>query len=197
MRPFPKSPHRRVALAAGCLIAALAGASHVAAQGADADAEGRWWWTASASAQGTRLVCDLCDTSRDLGPALDFVLGRYAGSATRVGLEAGYATTTNDGERESVWSAGIAAEIHPRPGSGLHVIGGFGWAGYRAADFTYDAVRLRLGVGWDLPLAGSWVVGNRLTYDASSFASLQNDGTPVQESVGLGTLRFGMYLGRR
>ena len=58
-------------------------------------------------------------------------------------------------------------------------------------------MRLRLGVGWDLPLAGSWVVGNRLTYDASSFASLQNDGTPVQESVGLGTLRFGMYLGRR
>ncbi len=167
------------------------------ARGQSVAEAGAWWWTASAAAQGTRLVCDLCDTSRDLGPALDFVIGRYAGPATRVGLEAGYATTTNDGARETVWSTGLAAEIHPRAGSGLHVIGGLGWAGYRAASFAYDAVRIRMGVGWDLPLSGSWVVGNRLTYDASSWASLRSDGTPVMESVGLGTIRFGMYLGRR
>ena len=72
-----------------------------------------------------------------------------------------------------------------------------GYAEALGATFTYDAVRLRLGVGWDLPLSGSWVVGNRLTYDGSSFGSLHSNGTAVQESVGLGTLRFGMYLGRR
>lgn len=196
MRPIRRTLPLLAAIVA--LLTVEAAVPHAAgAQVRSADSAPRWWWTASASAQGTRLVCDLCDTSRDLGPALDFVIGRYATPGTRVGLEAGYATTTNDGTRETVWSSGLVAELHPREGSGLHLIGGLGWAGYRAASFAYDAVRLRLGVGWDLPLAGSWVVGNRLTYDASSWGSLRSDGAPVMESVGLGTIRFGMYVGRR
>jgi hypothetical protein len=132
-----------------------------------------------------------------MGPALGFGIGTRAAHNVRVGLDGSYATTTADGARESIYGAGVVAELHPRPASGLHLIGGLGWAGYRAGDFTYDAVRLRLGAGWDLPLAGSWVVGNRLTYDSSAFASLRTNGESVIPSVGLGTVQFGMYVGRR
>ena len=157
----------------------------------------RWWWTASASLQGSRLTCDLCSTERDFGPALGFGIGTFATPSVRVGLDGTLSTSTEGAVRETVHGAGVVVEVHPRAGSGLHVIGGLGWAGYRAGDFAYDAARLRVGVGWDLPLFSSWVVGNRLTYDASSFASLRNDGTPVVESVGLGTVHFGMYVGKR
>ena len=77
------------------------------------------------------------------------------------------------------------------------MIGGVGWAGYRVEDIGYDSVRLLLGVGWDLPLAGSWIVGNRVVLDAASFGSLENEGTTVARSVGLSVLRAGVYLRHR
>lgn len=157
----------------------------------------RWWWSASASLHGTRLTCDLCSTERDLGPALGFGIGTFATPSVRVGLDGSYSTSTEGDVRETVHGVGVVVELHPKPGSGLHLIGGLGWAGYRAADFAYDAARLRVGVGWDLPLSSSWVVGNRLTYDASSFASLRSDGETVVRSVGLGTVQLGMYVGKR
>jgi hypothetical protein len=155
------------------------------------------WWTASAAAHASRLTCDLCEPGRDLGSALGLGIGTYAAPNLRIGMDLGYATGTDDGVRESVLSAGLVAEIHPLERRGLHLIGGLGWAGYRAEDFAYDGVRLRLGLGWDLRLADTWVVGNRLTYDASSFGSLKNEGEPVVRGVGLGTLQFGLYVGRR
>jgi hypothetical protein len=155
------------------------------------------WWTASVAGHASRLTCDLCETGRDLGAAAGFGVGTYAGESTRVGIDLGYATGTGDGVRESVVSAGVVAELHPLQGKGLHLIGGLGWAGSRAEDFEYNSVRVRLGVGWDLRLGSSWVVGNRLTYDASSLGSLRADGTTVVEGVGLGTAQFGLYVGRR
>jgi hypothetical protein len=155
------------------------------------------WWTATIAGHASRLTCDLCETGRDLGAAAGFAVGTYAGRRTRVGLDLGYATGTGDGVRESVVSAGVVAELYPLVGKGLHLIGGLGWAGYRAEDFEYNAIRVRLGVGWDLALGGSWVVGNRLTYDASSFGTLRAEGAPVVHGVGLGTAQFGLYVGRR
>ena len=108
--------------------------------------------------------------------------------------------------RETVYTAGVVAEIHPRAGSGLHLIGGLGWSGYRAGNvdadpdelgFHYNAPRLRLGIGWDLPLGASWSVGNRVTLDASSLGTLTNEGAPVANAVGLSLVRFGIYLRRR
>jgi len=53
---------------------------------------------------------------------------------------------------------------------------------------------LTLGAGWDLPLIGNWVAGNRVLLDASSFASLKNDAGTVATSVGLSVLTFGVYV---
>jgi len=117
-----------------------AGAPEVATSPSTSDL----WWTASAALQGSRLTCDLCETGRDLGPALGFGIGAHASASVRVGLDGSFATTMDDGARESIYGAGVVAELHPRPTSGLHLIGGLGWAGYRAGDFSYDALRLRL-----------------------------------------------------
>ncbi len=194
---IPRSYRRRsivLVVAAGT----LSPPSVLSAQGRGAgQGPSQWWWSASAAVQGSRLTCDFCDPDRDFGPSLGFGAGAYASPRLRVGVDGSWATSTEEGTRESIYAAGFVAELHPNQGSGLHLVGGLGWAGYRAGDFSYDAVRLRLGAGWDLPLAGPWVVGNRLTWDASAFASLHNDGAPVVRDVGLGTMTFGLYVGRR
>ncbi|MEM7416696.1 MAG: hypothetical protein AAF389_14420 [Gemmatimonadota bacterium] len=155
------------------------------------------WYGVATSAGSAKLSCDLCDTTRDLGGSVELSFGAWANPALRVGVDGG-AWTRSDGDvREKVYSTGVVASIYPRPGSGLHLIGGLGWAGFRAEEFSYDAVRLRLGAGWDLPLTESWVAGNSITLDGASFGSLNNAGTPVAESVGLSVARFTLYIRRR
>jgi len=166
------------------------------------------WWSVSAAAAGARLTCDICDPTRDSGAALEAAIGAYATPSVRVGVDAGAWTFRDDDFREKVYTAGVIAEVHPRRASGLHLIGGLGWSGYRARDidvdpeseeegFRYDALRLRLGIGWDLPLTRSWVVGNRVTLDASSLGTLHDEAVPIAESVGLSVVRFGIYIRRR
>ncbi len=166
------------------------------------------WWSISVAAAGAKLTCDICDQTRDSGPALEAAVGAYATPTVRVGVDAGAWTFRDDDFREKVYTAGLIAEVHPRSFSGLYLIGGLGWSGYRARDidvdpeseeegFRYDAMRLRLGIGWDLPLTQSWVVGNRVTLDASSLGALHDEGVPIVESVGLSVVRFGIYIRRR
>ncbi len=166
------------------------------------------WWSVSAAAGGARLTCDICDQTRDSGAAVEAAIGAYATPTVRVGVDGGAWTFRDDDFREKVYTAGVIAEVHPRRSSGLHLIGGLGWSGYRARDievdpeseeegFRYDAMRLRLGIGWDLPLTQSWVVGNRVTLDASSLGTLHDEAVPIAESVGLSVVRFAIYIRRR
>jgi hypothetical protein len=155
------------------------------------------WWRVSVEAGGARLTCDLCDRRRDLGGALSVAFGAHASSSVRVGVEGGGWTRKEDGVRESVHEAGIVAEIHPWPERGLHLVGGLGWSGFRAGDFSLDAPRVRVGAGWDFPVTASWVVGNRVVLDAASFASLEGEGASVARSVGLSVVRFGVYARHR
>lgn len=164
------------------------------------------WIEGSLGAAGARLTCDICDPSRDRGPTLGLAFGTRAGDATRVGVDLGGFTFRDGDFRESVFTAGIHAAVYPKPQSGLHLIGGLGWSGYRAGDvdaepdeegFDYDALRLRLGLGWDFPLTTGWDVGNQLLLDASSLGDLNDDGTAIAESVGLSVVRFSVHLRRR
>lgn len=155
------------------------------------------WWGFSVSAAGVRLTCDLCETPRELGPAISASVGAYANPTLRVGLEAGWWTHEDGDVRESIYRGGLVAQLHPRPGSGLHLVAGAGWSGYRAGDFSYDAARLTLGAGWDLPLTRSWVVGNTVSLDAASFGALENDGAVVVRSVGLSLVRIGVHVRHR
>lgn len=194
----PKStPVNRSKASVGLICALLSWAGALHAQDARARPDGGLWWEFSAAAGGMRLSCAICDPARELGPAVGGAFGTYAGPRLRVGLEAG-GWANDDGDiREKVYRGGLIAQLHPRPGSGLHLIGGLGWSGYRAELYSYDAARMTLGIGWDLPLTGDWVVGNRVLLDASSFASLKNDVGPVATSVGLSVLTFGVYVRRK
>lgn len=167
---------------------------------------GGMWWSVSAAAAGARLACDICDATRDAGPAIEAAIGTHASPVVRFGVDGGAWTFREDDFRETVLTAGVVAEVHPRAGSGLHLIGGLGWSGYRANDidpapdqdgFRYDALRLRLGAGWDLPLTSTWSVGNRVTLDASSLGTLKDEDTPIARSVGLSVVRFAIYLRHR
>jgi hypothetical protein len=179
------------------MLVALSAPIVAAGQSSPSDAGAGLWWEVSAGAGGARLTCHLCDPTRQIGPVLGAAVGAYASPRVRMGVE-GRAWSNDDGDvRESVYEAGLTTQLHPRRGSGLHLVGGVGWSGYRAESFAYDAVRLTLGVGWDLPLVGPWLVGNRLAVDSSSFASLQNEDVTVAPSVGLSVLRFTVFLRNR
>lgn len=206
-RPYarPRTIARLLSCAFGGAPAALGGTlvatPAVFAQAApgyeEAPRDGGAWWSVTVGAAGARLTCDLCDPARELGPWADVAFGTYASPAVRVGVEGGAWTHDDDGVRESVYRAGVVAEVAPRAGSGLYLLGGVGWLGYRAESFNCDTIRLSVGVGWDLPLSGRWAVGNTLTLDAASFGSLKNDQTTVARGVGMSVMRLGVHLRRR
>ena len=156
-------------------------------------ADGGLWWGVAAGGGSTRLTCDLCRAGRDLGPSLSASVGAWAAPGLRVGLEGGGWSHDDDGTRESVYRAGLLAQLHPSD-RGLFFHGGVGWSGYRAGDFHYDAGHLTVGAGWDLPLTDRWVVGNTVSVDAASFGSLRNEGRRVAGDVGLSVIRFAVHV---
>lgn len=192
----------RFALARGLALAvALCGPAgaegqNVSGGGNDFQASGLWW-ELSLGAAASRLSCNLCDPDREAGPVADLAVGAYASPRLRVGVNGGIWHHNDDGDRESVYRAGVLAQLHPRPGSGLHLIGGAGWSGYRAGEFGSNTARLTFGAGWDLPLAPGWLVGNHVMVDASAFGALKNEEETVARGVGLSVLRLGVFLRRR
>lgn len=159
--------------------------------------QGSVWFAASVGGAGARLTCDLCQPARDLGPSINLSIGAYASPRIRVGIEGGWWSHDEGDSRESVYRAGIVAHLIPNADKGLYLLGGFGWSGYRVESFRYDAPRLTLGVGWDLPLTDRWAVGNSLTLDAASFGTLKNDEATLARSVGLSLVRLSVGIRRR
>ena len=177
-------------LVGGCLVFLPCPA---AGQGGTASASGTWWEVAAGAGSG-RITCEICDPSRESGWAASLAVGSYANAGLRVGLEGSAWTAEERNGRESVYGAGVVLQLHPRPRSGLHVVGGLGWSGYRAEGNQYDAARLTLGAGWDLPLFGSWTVGNRLVLDAASHFPLRGGEAVVEPAAGLSVLKWHIYL---
>lgn len=154
-------------------------------------------WGVTVGAGGTRLTCDICQPSRDLGPSIDVMVGAAASPQLRVGVEVGGWTHDDGGVRESVYRAGVISHLSPLPNRGLYLAGGFGWSRYTAEDFTYDAPRLSVGAGWDLPFVPGWAIGNQIMLDAASYGSLKNEDTVVARRVGLSTLRVSVHVRKR
>ncbi len=187
---------RRIAAAVPLFLLALACAPPLSAQASSAERGVTGGFLGgSIAAGGLRLTCDLCDTSRDLGGAVELAVGAWSRPNVRVGVEGGGWTRKVDDLREDVFHANVFAAVYPSA-SGFHLIGGLGWAGYRADDLHYDSALLRLGAGWDLPLMAGWVMGNRVTVDASSFGSLFEEDTRVVDSMGLSVVRIALVLRR-
>jgi len=155
------------------------------------------WFQVGLGGATARLVCDICQSARDVGPAITVALGAYASERLRIGLEAGRWTHDAQSVRENLHAFGLVAHFAPSGWQRLHWLAGAGWTGYRAGDFSYDAPRLTVGLGWDLPLTGQWVVGNIIAVDAASFAPLRNGDVTLVRNVGLNALRITTQLRRR
>jgi hypothetical protein len=154
------------------------------------------WVELSAGGGASRLSCEICEAERESGPTVDLTFGAYATPRIRVGVQSGFWTHADEGVRETTYRAGVIAHLHPTTRSGLFVITGVGWSGYRAGVFRTDTARLTLGAGWDLPLAPGWRVGNTLALDATQFGSLKRQDTTLARGVGLSVLRLGVFLRR-
>ncbi len=202
----PRSSKLGHVLAGVCLVAATAGAPiDAAAQAGDRAAAvagtgaagSSVWYGLTVGGAGTRLTCDLCQPTRDIGPALTVAAGAYGADQLRVGLELSAWTHEQAGVRDKLYGLGIVAHLVPDPSRGLYLLGGFGWSGYRAGDLSYDAPRVTVGLGWDVPAFGSWVVGNVVSLDGSAFVPIRNDGETAVRDVGLSSLRFAVQLRKR
>jgi hypothetical protein len=154
------------------------------------------WVELSAGGAASRLSCEICEADRETGPTVDLALGAYATPRVRVGVQSGFWTHEDEGFRETTYRAGVVAHLYAKRGSGLFVLGGLGWSGYRAGDFRTETARLTLGAGWDLSLAPGWQVGNTLALDATAFGSLKRQDTTLARGVGLSVLRLGVFLRR-
>lgn len=155
------------------------------------------WFSLTAGGAGTRLTCDLCQSARDVGPAFTLAAGVVPSPRLRVGIEAGRWTFEDDDVRERVLTLGLVTHLVPNADRGLFLLGGIGWSGYRAGEFSYDAPRLTVGLGWELPLSGDWMVGNLVALDATAFAPIKNEDVTVMRNVALSTVRVSMQLRRR
>lgn len=183
---------------AGTLAAAAIGASSPAplvAQSTDAP-EG-FWWSAGVGAGALRFQCDLCATSRDLGPTVEVAAGSWARRGLAVGVDGGFWTFDDDGVREAAYRAGLVAQLYPDPSRGLHFTLGAGWIGWRADEFRYDALRVGVGAGWDVAAVGRFVLGNALTLEGAAFGGLSNGDRRVVDAAGLSMVRWQVFVKRR
>lgn len=155
------------------------------------------WYGLSLGGAGNRLTCDVCATTRDVGTAITLAFGAYADRQLRVGVEGSRWTFDEQGARESVHALGLVAHLIPDPRRGFYLLGGAGWSGYRAGDFSYDAPRLTVGAGWDVPVYGVWTAGAVVALDAASFGALRNDDVTVARDVGMSAVRVALQLRRR
>lgn len=158
-----------------------------------------FWYSASVGAGSARFTCDACATARDGGPAVQVAAGAWARPGLRVGVAGGYWTHEAGDLRESVRHAGLVGAFDVRPGSRLHVIAGLGWIGWSSEPFTYDAVDVSLGAGFDLPLAGRWALTNAARLHSASYGRLRRrgDGDGAVPDVSLSLAGFEVGLVRR
>ncbi len=157
------------------------------------------WFGATLGGAGVRLTCDACQAARDVGPQFTIMAGAHAAPRLRVGVELGRWSYSRDDVRETVTSLGLLSHVKlgPDPRRGVYLLGGIGWSGYRAGDFSYDAARITVGAGYDLPLMSRWVIGNEIALDAAAFAPIKSESVVAMRNVGLSSVRLGFHLRRQ
>ncbi|MBX7120224.1 MAG: hypothetical protein K1X31_14630 [Gemmatimonadaceae bacterium] len=186
---------------AACALTALAAGvvrAQAAVQAPEAEVSRRLWVEVGVGGAAARLTCDVCSPARDVGALGSLAVGAYASPRARLGIEATAWTYANDGVREHLDGLALIGAIHPsarRPA--VYLQGGIGWTAYRADTFRWRAARLSLGVGYDVPITGRWVVGNLVSLDGSGFGTLRSSGSATLRNVGLSTVRISAQVRRR
>lgn len=157
----------------------------------------RLWYEVTLGGSGARLSCGICSAHRDVGAALTGAVGAYASPTLRVGLELSRWTYRDAGVREHTSGVGVALHYTPDPRGRIYLLGGAGWTTYRASDYRYDAPRLTVGMGYDVPAFGRVVFGNVVAMDLAAFGRLRNGAIPIAENVGMSAVRVALQVRRR
>ena len=123
--------------------------------------------------------------------------GVQASPRVRVGIEVTHWTYKQESVREKMYGGGLVAQLTPDPTRGLYLQAGLGWSGYRAGEFSYDAPRVTVALGWDVAVFGRFAMGSVVALDAASFAPFKNGDVTVVENVGLSAVRAAIHLRRR
>jgi hypothetical protein len=204
---LPVHHFRRVAL--GLAVAAGLGPSTAAAQqrqpgtqpvtrpSSSAGTQSRLWYELTLGGSGARLSCGICATKRDVGAAVTGTVGAYASPKLRVGLELSRWSYRDEGVREHMSGLGVVTHYSPNPSGRLYLLGAAGWTKYRAAEFRYDAPRISLGAGYDIPAFGKFVVGNVIALDLAAFGELRNGDDTIVGQVGMSSVRAAVQVRRR
>jgi hypothetical protein len=158
------------------------------AQNTDA---GGIWLGVGVGAGWVRVSCDICQTSRDVGPSAFVRVGKSVRPGLRVAGEVTAWTHEVEAERENVGAAMAALYIQPREGP-LYAKVGLGYVGYRAGEnIAMNAVGLQLGAGYELRL-GELALSNYVNLISSSFGVLKNESITIAEDVSTTVLQFGI-----
>jgi hypothetical protein len=140
-----------------------------------------------------RVSCDVCQTSRDLGPSAFLRVGKTLRPGLRVAGELTAWTHEVEDERENLGAAMAVLYMHPNDGP-LYVKAGVGYVGYRAGeDIAMNAAGMQVGAGYELRL-GSLALNNYVNLIGSSFGSLKNESTTIAEAVGTTVIQLGVGL---
>jgi hypothetical protein len=148
---------------------------------------------AGLGAAWVRVSCDVCQTSRDLGPSGFLRIGKSLRSGVKVAGEITVWTHEVEDERENLGAAMGVLMLHPNDGP-LYVKAGVGYVGYRAGeDIAMNAVGMQVGAGYELRL-GTLALNNYVNLVGSSFGSLKNESTTIADDVGVTLIQLGVGL---
>lgn len=157
-----------------------------------------WLLAGGLGAGWSRVSCDVCVRSHDLGPAVYVRLGRHVRPNLLVGGEVVGWTHTAEDVREIVGVASAVGHLYPRPGGPLYLRGGLGWVTYRAEDdVVSNSAGIQLGAGFEFGVGGGFALSNYLHITASSFGSLRAGNSIVSDEVGVSLVQVGFGLVRR
>ena len=149
------------------------------------------WLSAGAGVGWGRVSCDICQTTRDIGPGGYARVGTTIHPGVRVAAEASAWTHQVEDERENLGAVMAVLYLQP-PESRLFVKGGLGYIGYRAGeDIALNSAGLQVGGGFEFQLGG-FALNNYINLIGSSFGNLKNGSDTIANDVSTTLLQFGV-----
>lgn len=188
------------------LAGLLVGASNVVAQHSTASSSRGtgFWYAVGVAPAWTRVTCAICAGERATGMSAHVALGGRTSRTVRVGGELAAWRERDAGVTQTLMSIGAAAYWYPslRRFPRLYLRGGAALNMHRASDgtdvVTSSGIGPQLGVGFEWPIAGSWLVGPFFHYSMGvAGGDVKFNGGQAASSATVSFLQMGLSLARR
>ena len=153
------------------------------------------WAGLGIGGSSARLTCQVCSGDRETAVSGYVQVGGTISSQVRFGLESGIWWRDESQLQQWIASLGLVGYFYPQRTGGLFFKAGPTGLYYKASDDDEDEVTSRfygvlVGMGYELPSAGSFVISPALTIHASSFGRLASDDETVSRDVNLSLIQL-------